>query len=175
MKTAILTLIFLVSTLVSPAADHNPMRDNPLYHTWPGKAGIKVLFARTERISGGFPTTEVQASKSTVTYKLSKVTPTELTIEVGKDSYTIPAQISPDAPGFPKLTGSAEVKIGDKTYPCKVYHYTTKVAAEVGRNTQGIPAEVAIWASPDVPGGVVRRQISLTIKASYDIEDIYIP
>jgi hypothetical protein len=177
MKTAIITLILLVSALASPADDHNPVRDNLLYQAWPATEGVQVRFARTERISGGIPTaeSEVRMFKSTVTYKLYKVTPTELTITVGDDSFTIPAKIAPDAPGFPKLAGSEDVKIGDKVYPCKIYHYTTKAAAETGRNTQGLPAEVTIWLTPDVPGGVIRRQISLTIKASYDIEDTFIP
>ena len=175
MNTAVLAIIMLAATLAAPAADHQPMQDNPLYQAWPAKEGIQVRFARTEHISGGIPMSGGSMSRSTATYKLSKTTPAELTIAVGEDSFTIPAKIAPDAPGFPKLTGTADVKIGGKTYPCKVYHYTTKAAAEAGRNTQGLPAEVTVWVTADVPGGVVRRQISLTIKATYEIEDTFIP
>ena len=156
------------------AADSKPEADNPLYHAWPSVAGTKVQFARTTRISGGVPAAKDQVSRSTVTYKLSKVTPTELTIDVGKDVFTIPAKITPGTPGFPKLTGTEDVKIGEKTYSCKVYRYTTRSAAEAGRDTQGLPAEVTVWVTPDVPGGVVRRQISLTIKASHSIEDTWL-
>ena len=149
--------------------------DNPLFHFWPSHVGTMVQFDRTTHISGGVPGMEDQGIKSTVTYKISKLTPTDLTIEVSEDNrvdnFIIPVRMDPESPSFPKFVKAEDVNLGEKTYSCKVYHYQTISSAEVGRDTQGLPAEVTVWVSPDVPGGVVRRQISLTIKASYDIED----
>ncbi len=149
--------------------------DNPLFHFWPSHAGAQVQFDRTTRISGGVPGMDEPALKSMVTYKISNLTPTDLTIEVSGDNhmdkFSIPAKMDPESSSFPKFIKAEDVNLGEKTYSCKVYRYQTTSSAEVGRDTQGLPAEVTVWVSPDVPGGVVRRQISLTIKASYNIED----
>jgi RNA polymerase sigma factor (sigma-70 family) len=148
--------------------------DNPLFHLWPSVRGTKVQYARATRITGGVPGGNGQVLKSTVSYEVFKVTPTELTIKVGEDSFAIPAKIIPNSQEFPKLTGKEDVKIGDKTFSCKVYRYTTTIGAEAGFDTYGLPAEITVWVTPEVPGGVVRRQISLTIRASYNIEDTLI-
>ena len=149
--------------------------DNPLFHFWPSHAGTIVQFDRTTRISGGVPGMDDQVFKSMVTYKISNLTPTDLTIEVSgdnrMDNFTIPARMDPESPSFPKFIKTEDVNLGEKTYSCKVYRYQTTSSAEVGRDTQGLSAEVTVWVSPDALGGIVRRQISLTIKASYDIED----
>ncbi len=153
--------------------------DNPLFHFWPSQVGTIVQFNRTTRISGGIPGMDDQVFKSMVTYKISNLTPTDLTIEVSEgnriDNFTIPARMDPESPSFPKFVKAEDVNLGEKTYSCKVYRYQTSSSAEVGRDTQGLSAEVTVWVSPDVPGGVVRRQISLTIKASYNIEDTLAP
>jgi hypothetical protein len=153
--------------------------DNPLFHLWPSHVGTLVQFDRTTRISGGVPGMEEPALKSMVTYKLSRLTPADLTIEVSEDNrvdnFVIPVRMDPESPSFPKFVKAEDVILGEKTYSCKVYRYQTTSSAEVGRDTQGLPAEVTVWVSPDMPGGVVRRQISLTIKASYNIEDTLVP
>ncbi len=156
----------------------NSEADNPLFHFWPARVGAVVQFNRTTRISGGVPGMAESAFKSTVTYKISQITPTDLTIEVSEDNrvdhFMMPARLDPASPSFPKFVKAEDVNLGEKTYACKVYRYQTTSSAEVGRDTQGLPAEVTVWVSPDIQGGVVRRQISLTIKASYNIEDILV-
>lgn len=148
---------------------------NPLFSYWPSHVGASVQFDRATRISGGVPGQADQVVKSLVTYKMIRLTPAGLTLAVSADSTVgdliIPATLDPASPGFPKFVKTEAVDLDGKTYSCKVYGYQTTSSAEVGLDTQGLPADVTVWVSPAVPGGVVRRQISLTIKASYDIED----
>ena len=41
----------------------------------------------------------------------------------------------------------------------------------MGRDAQGLRGRVTVWVAEGVPGGVVKRTISLTIRASYEITD----
>jgi predicted secreted protein len=41
----------------------------------------------------------------------------------------------------------------------------------MGRDGQGLRGQVTVWVADGVPGGIVQRHISLTIRASYDITD----
>ena len=118
------------------ALDNNKAADNPLYSFWKGQEGKSVRFNRSELISGGAPIAGVRpAVTSLVTYALSEFTTKQAVVEVITDenalgnipvlgssidfvlveTLTIPAKLMPEDPGFPKVVGSEELKINDKT------------------------------------------------------------
>jgi hypothetical protein len=159
---------------------------NPLYGAWKGQEGKSVTFNRSEQISGGAPIRgggSRPASTSRVEFALSEFTAEHAVIKVTAQSpaagaektLTIPASLKPDDPAFPKAAGTEDLKIGDKTYACKKYTYSTDSEAEMGRSGQGLRGRVTVWLAEGVPGGVVKRQISLTIRASYEITDTLAP
>ena len=53
--------------------------------------------------------------------------------------------------------------------------YSTSSKAEMGRDPQGLRGRVTVWVADGVPGGVVKRNISLTIRVTYDITDTLAP
>lgn len=182
MKTYTITIACLVLASSVIAAEEV---DNPLFSNWPTASGTKVQFDRTTHISGGLPLPGNAArppAKRKVTYELVKATSEELTIKLHEPDFTniftIPAKVAKGSPNLPKLTKTEELKIGDKTHTCKVYEYTSTTVAETGtligpQNRNDFPViNVTVWVSHEVPGGVVRRKMSLLEKASYEIEDI---
>jgi hypothetical protein len=154
---------------------------NPLFAAWKGQEGKTVVFARTETISGGAPIPGGGArstTTSTAKYALSEITAEHAIIKVTRDptapteTVTIPARMAADDPTFPKATGKEDLKIGEKSYACIKYAYRTKSKEEMGRDGQGLGGFVTVWVADGVPGGIVQRKISLTIRATYDITEI---
>jgi hypothetical protein len=153
---------------------------NPLYAAWKGQEGKTVTFNRTESISGGAPIRgggARSASSNTVQFALLEFSPAKATIvvtanpDLPAETLVIPAAVAPGDPAFPKPAGAEQLTIGGKTYACSKYTYSTSSKAEMGRDPQGLRGSVTVWVAPGVPGGVVKRNISLTIRASYDITD----
>lgn len=154
---------------------------NPLYSAWKGQAGKTVIFRRTEQISGGAPMPAGgvrAATSSTVQFELAEITADRALIKVitpdnaAGDMLTIPAKVAADDLALPKPAGTEKLTIGNTTYACTKYTYTTNAKAEMGLDGQGLRGSVTVWVADGVPGGVVQRQISLTIRATYDITDI---
>lgn len=181
---ALLTILFCALDTVVRAQNAAPAAAqtaaNPLYSAWKGQEGKTVTFSRTESISGGAPARgggARAASTNSVQFALSEITAEQATIKVtpgsGQPAETlvIPAKLGAGDPAFPKSAGSEEVKIGDKTYACTKYTYATSSKAELGRDPQGLRGRVTVWVADGVPGGIVQRKISLTIRASYEITD----
>jgi hypothetical protein len=157
---------------------------NPLYSAWKGQEGKTVTFTRTEAISGGAPIPgggTRSVTTSTATYTFSEISADQAIIKVQRDAnrpvetLKIPAKVAANDPAFPKAAGKENLKIGDKTYTCVKYTYQTKSKEEMGRDGQGLPGYVTVWLADGVPGGVVQRKISLTIRASYDITETIMP
>jgi hypothetical protein len=158
---------------------------NPLYAAWKGQDGRTVTFNRTERMSGGAPMRGGGDGRtspaSSVQFTLSEFSAAQATIKVAAnpnqpaETLVIPAILMPDDPAFPKSAGTEELKIGDKTYHCAKYTYSTSSKAEMGRDPQGLRGRVTVWVADGVPGGVVKRNISLTIRVTYDITDTLAP
>jgi RNA polymerase sigma factor (sigma-70 family) len=151
---------------------------NPCYNAWAGKLGETLRFSRTCSISGGPPPGDSRiVAQQAVSYTLTKLTPEAATIDVTIDGkkqttpITIPANLRAEDTSRRQPAGEENVTIGKKTCRCKVYRYETRSEAEVGRNCEGLPAKVTEWISTGVPGGVVRRKIDLTIKATYTLEE----
>jgi hypothetical protein len=183
----LIPLLSLAVTLraqnAAPAAA--PTVANPLYTAWKGQQGKTVTFNRAESISGGAPMPGGSGSRTlpstSVQFMLSDFSADQATVKVttgpGKPAETlvIPAKLAPGDPAFPKPAGTEELKIGDKTYTCAKYTYSSGSKAEMGRDPQGLRGRVTVWVADGVPGGVVQRRISLTIRASYDITDTLAP
>jgi len=156
--------------------------DNPLYPLWTTTAvGKTVTFNRVSQISGGAPVGGgPKPTTSKVKFLLTELTPEKALLKVGADPakdgelLIVAAKLAPDDPALPKAAGQEDIKIGATTYACKVYYYTTRSATEAGRDTQGLPARITLWVAPSVPGGIVRRQVELTIKASYSTTDTWV-
>jgi inhibitor of cysteine peptidase len=167
---------------------------NPLCNAWKGQEGKSVEFKRSELISGGAPIAGAKpAITSSTRYTLSEFTPKQAVIQVitgsedavgvlpslsdspmkfvEVETLAIPAKLMPDDPALPKAAGTENLRIGDKTYACTKYTYSTNSKAEMGRDGQGLRGQVTVWVDDGVPGGIVQRHISLTIRASYDITD----
>ena len=154
---------------------------NPLYRAWQGQAGKTVMFTRTEQISGGAPMpagAPRAATSSTVQFALAEITADRALVKVvtpdnaAGDTLTIPAKMAADDPALPKAAGVEKLTIGHMMYACTKYTYTTNAKAEMGQDGQGLRGSVTAWLADGVPGGVVQRQISLTIRATYDLTDI---
>jgi hypothetical protein len=169
-------------TSVGTAADSSAV--NPLYAAWKGQEGKSVKFNRAETISGGAPIPGANArppSASQVTYTLSEITAERAVVKVVSDPnspaelLTIPAKLAPEDTSTPKAAGKEDVKIGDHIYACTKYTYSTKSKVELGRDGQGLPGTVTVWLADGVPGGIVKRTVSLTIRVSYFISDTIIP
>ena len=154
---------------------------NPLYAAWKGQEGKTATFNRTESISGGAPTPGDGGSRAlpsrSIQFTLATISADQAEIKVVTDgnqaaeTFIIPAKLMPGDPAFPKPDGAEELKIGGKTYSCVKYSYYTASAAELGREPQGLRGHVTVWVADGVPGGIVKRNIELTIRASYDITD----
>lgn len=175
MKTGLMFIALLVMVTTGLASDKV---DNPLYSLWSTTPGTALRFDRTETITGGIPRPDNRPSveRSKITYKLEKATAEALTIKIGQGTFSIPSKLDADAKNFPKRTGSEDIEIGDKTYACAVYTYTTSLA-ETGTGedpSHDWPVETTVWVNPDVPGGVVRKSMCFTIKATCTIEDTLI-
>jgi hypothetical protein len=155
---------------------------NPLYQAWKGQEGKTVTFSRTESINGGAPVGGARpTSSSSVQFTLSDFSPSQAAIKVATDpnqpaeTLIIPARLMPDDPALPKSAGTEELKLGDKTYACTKYTYSTNTKAELSRDPQGLRGSVTVWMAEGVPGGIVQRKISLTIRVSYNITDTLVP
>jgi hypothetical protein len=170
---------------VAEAAEVGEAVANPLYTAWKGQEGKSVTYNRSLLISGGAPIPGGQRkpTSSSVRFVLSQFTAENALIKVAtlplvegeSKTLAIPAKLTPDDPSLPKLAGTEDLKIGDKTYACKKYTYSTNSEAEMGRSGQGLRGRATVWVAEGVPGGVVKREISLTIRASYDITDTLAP
>jgi len=157
---------------------------NPLYIAWKGQEkGRTVTYNRTLTISGGAPPGSAYTYPSALMkFTLSNFSAEQATIKVttpdfklNPQTFVIPAKLMPDDPALPKFVGAEELKIGGKTYGCTKYSYSTTSNAQIAFVTYGIPGDVTVWLSKGVPGGIVQREISVTIKASYDIIDTLAP
>jgi len=167
--------------IVAAASPKDEAGLNPLYRAWKGQAGKTVTFTRTQQVSGGAPLPAGgvrAANSSTVQFALAEITAERALVKVmtpdnaAGDMLTIPAQVAVDDPAFPKAAGTEKLTIGNTTYVCTKYTYTTNAKAEMGCDGQGLRGSVTVWVADGVPGGVVQRQISLTIRATYAITDI---
>jgi len=151
----------------------NKDANNPIYVACAAGAGKELAFSRRESMSGGAPMPGGrQPTVTAETWTVSEVTADHATITIAtgdqKRTLSVPANIAAGDGAAPQAGGTEDIKVGDKTYACKVYHYTTKSADELGRNAQGMAGRVTVWVCPDAPGGIVQRQVSLTIRVSYD-------
>lgn len=153
---------------------------NPLYAAWKGQEGKTVTFNRTESMSGGAPVSGLGSRvlpAKTVQFTLAEFTADQGIIKFvtdtnqPADTLIIPAKLMPDDPTLPKPAGTEELKIGGKTYACTKYTYFTSSKVELGREPYGLRGRVTVWVADGVPGGVVQRNILLTIRVSYNITD----
>ncbi len=147
-----------------------PIVDNPLYLGWPQVVGTKAQFDRVRRVSGPLLTPD-EVTQSVVTYELVKITPEELTIEIAGGRFAIPARTNPKYDL--KLGDPEDVKVGDHTYTCQVYHYKTSSAAELGRDPQGQTADVVVWLNIAAPTTVVRRRWVLKLESTYTWDETW--
>ena len=147
-----------------------PIVDNPLYLGWPQVVGTKAQFDRVTRVSGPLLTPD-EVTQSVVTYELVKITPEELTIEIVGGRFAIPARTNPKYDL--KLGDPEDVKVGDHTYTCQVYHYKTTSAAEIGRDPQGQTADVVVWLNIAAPTTVVRRRWVLKLESTYTWDETW--
>jgi hypothetical protein len=173
MKSTLLAGTLWVATVLTGgvrAQNPVPIIDNPLYLGWPQVVGTKAEFDRVFRISGPLLVPD-EVTKSVVTYELVKITPDELTIETAGGRFTIPARTNPKYDL--KLGDPEDVRVGEHTYTCQVYHYKTTSAAEIGRDPQGQTADVVVWLNIAAPTTVVRRRWVLKLDSTYTWDETW--
>ena len=173
MKSTLLAGTLWVATVLTGgvrAQNPVPIIDNPLYLGWPQVVGTKAQFDRIFRISGPLLVPD-EVTKSVVTYELVKITPDELTIETEGGRFVIPARTNPKYDL--KLGDPEDVRVGEHTYTCQVYHYKTTSAAEIGRDPQGQTADVVVWLNIAAPTTVVRRRWVLKLDSTYTWDETW--
>jgi hypothetical protein len=173
MKSTLLAGTLWVATVLTGgvrAQNPVPIIDNPLYLGWPQVVGTKAQFDRVFRISGPLLVPD-EVTKSVVTYELVKITPDELTIETEGGRFAIPARTNPKYDL--KLGDPEDVRVGEHTYTCQVYHYKTTSAAEIGRDPQGQTADVVVWLNIAAPTTVVRRRWVLKLDSTYTWDETW--
>jgi hypothetical protein len=159
---------------------------NPLYAPWKGQEGKTVTFNRTIQQYGGAPNPGGKEApppaSNPVQFTLSQFTPDQAVIKFANpkapdESVTliVPAKLMPDDPALPKADGAEELKIGDKTYACTKYTYQTKSKAELGEEVYGMSGRITVWVADGVPGGIVKRQISVTYRVTHITTDTLAP
>jgi hypothetical protein len=159
-----------------PAAVAKAPVTNPLYEAWRGLEGKTIAFNRTESLGGGAPVPGDGGSRAlpskSIRFTLAKFSADQAAIKVIADAHqaeetlVIPAKLMPEDPTLPKPDGTGELTIGGKTYSCVKYLYYTGSAVELGREPQGLRGRVTVWVADGVPGGIVRRNIELTIRVT---------
>lgn len=137
---------------------------NPIYKSWAShKPGTTVKMKRDSEVNGTKASTEV-------TQTLKEVTPEKVVVEIKNtsdvdghkvDTTAIPTDIPAKGPSLktnakavatPDVKKSEEtVKVGDKSYKCKVLEVVTK--------TGGLTASSKTWTCDEVPGTLVKSEI----------------
>jgi hypothetical protein len=145
------------------AAKAAKMVENPLYQSWAKqKPGTSITLKGMSEVGG-------QKSESTMTTKLVEATPDKVVVEftttakvMGKDFSQPPTKLE-----FPKTItesqlaeqsnpkgkvgeGTADVKVGDKTYKTKWY--------KIELDQMGSKVTTTVWTSQEVPGTLVKTE-----------------
>lgn len=173
MKSGFLTgALWMTAVLggVMQGQELKPQIDNPLYLAWPAVVGTKVEFNRVLRVSGPRLVPD-EVTESVVSYELVKITPGELTIETAAGRFAIPARVDPKYDL--KLGDPEDVRVGDKTYTCAIYHYKTTSPVEIGRDPENQVADVTVWLNPAAASGVVRRRWVLKLDSTYTWDETW--
>jgi hypothetical protein len=144
---------------------------NPFYTHW---AGFKVGSTATQREKVKYHEGDPEGKfhpggvvKRDVFYKLLEVTPEKVVVQTVVVDYELLSviQSAPTRIAYPAKIkkadleaakeslgakpGKGEVKVGGKTYKCKVMEWTTKSGEETTAHK--------VWYTADVPGGIVKR------------------
>jgi hypothetical protein len=155
-----------VLTLMCSAAIAQDLVDNPAYQSWAKfKAGTTVTLANDSNMGG-------MAMKMDLIYKLAELTPEKAVIEmttrmpqgdttsrmeilakVKKEDVKEPGTMPPNVKGQAKVLPDEDVKIGDKTYKCKVVEFTSEI--------QGMKTTGKSWTCQDMPGQLVKMETTM--------------
>lgn len=147
----VLSLSLIVSS--SPADEI----DNPQFNSW-NKFGVGSSAVLEGKIDVG-PTTMTMTTTRTLKEKADDHVVIEITAASemmgrGRSSPPISRTINKttDKKDVTEL-GNEKVEAAGKTYDCKVYEMK-------GMSPQSADAKAKVWFSPDVPGGVVKMEVT---------------
>jgi len=167
MKRFAFVLMALLTVSAALAAD---LVDNPAYGVWSKfKVGTEMKFKQMSEVAN-------MKTESEITYKLVELTTEKLTVEMGGSSMVAgnkmelpatkmeyPAKIE-NAKVDPKMaemvkadakTSEEQVTVPAGTFKCRVIE--SKVAQ------QGTEVTSKVWASDEVPGGLVKMVTLMTV------------
>ena len=153
-------------SLMCSAGMAQEMVDNPAYQSWAKfKPGTTVMLTNQTDMGG-------MAMKMDMTYKLAELTPekavVEMTTKMPQAENTTKMEIMakmkkedvkdvampPNVKGEAKVLPDEDVKIGDKTYKCKVIEFTSEA--------QGMKTSGKSWTCPDMPGQMVKTESKMS-------------
>ncbi len=151
--------------LMCSAVMAQEMVDNPTYQSWAKfKPGTTVTLSSDSNMGG-------MAMKMDMTYKLAELTPekavVEMTMKMPQGDNTTKMDIMakvkkedakdvtmpPNAKGEAKVLPDEDVKIGDKTYKCKVVEFTSEA--------KGMKSTGKSWTCAEVPGQMVKMETKM--------------
>lgn len=160
------SIVVCALALMGSAAMAQEMVDNPTYQSWAKfKPGTTVSLSSDSNMGG-------VAMKMDMTYKLVELTPekavVEMTMKMPQGDNTTKMDIMakvkkedvrdvtmpPNAKGDAKALPDEDVKIGDKTYKCKVVEFT-------GEN-EGMKTAGKSWSCADMPGQIVKMETKMS-------------
>ena len=149
-------------TLMGSAAMAQEMVDNPAYQSWAKfKPGTTVTLTNQSSVGG-------MSMKMDMVYKLAELTPqkavVEMTMKMPEGDNATKMEIMakmkkedvkdvtmpPNVKGEAKVLPDEDVKIGDKTYKCKVIEFTSEA--------EGMKTTGKSWTCPDMPGQLVKME-----------------
>lgn len=149
-------------SLMCSAALAQELVDNPIYQSWAKfKPQTTVTMSNDTKMGG-------MGMKLDMIYKLTELTPEKAVVEItvkmpqGDNTSTVDilakmkkqdvadAAMPSNLKGDVKVLPDEDVKIGDKTYKCKVIEFATE--------THGIKGTGKTWTCPDIPGQTVKME-----------------
>ena len=164
-KGIVFCTAILASSLIARADD---MIANPAYESWAKtKAGSVVKYSQASEAMGSKSSGEMTQTLTEITPDAAKVE-VKMTMTVAGNKMDMPASTltiaakiakpaSDAAAKMPKVEEAKDkedVKVGDKTYSCKVSTVTSE--------SNGMKTSAKTWTCTDVPGGLVKTQTSTT-------------
>jgi len=162
--------------LASPAlADEKEMVPSPAFASWSKhKPGTSTVFKFTMSAQGTSFGMENHAELLEVTPEyvvINMWTVTEMggrregekhKMKIEAMSEKRSSELPPGFTGSTEFVGDEEVTIGDKTYNCHVITFTGGM--------EGAQGTGKIWSSPEVPGGMIRMEMSGSGKEAFDMK-----
>jgi hypothetical protein len=164
------SLAFVVFFAALASAARADQIDNPAYKAWSsfkvGSTAVydqKMAMGAAMNVNTSSTSTLKTIADDAITVELSTASPAP-GASPNISTQKIPAKV--DSANV-KDDGTEDIKVGDKTYHCKVMEIKQSVPGRGGTTASDVL--VKIWSNSDIPGGVVQETYSIK-SGQYDIQ-----